>query len=302
MDTIQATGLTKHYGSFPAVVDLDLSVHRGEVFGFLGPNGSGKSTTIRVLMGELNPTSGSATVLGASPREVAHRQRLGYLPPDLALWPAMTGHDTLKFFAKLRQQASRGAETGVDWGFVMQLAERLGATLDKRVGELSTGNRQKIGLIQAFMHKPELLILDEPNAGLDPLVQHEFWAMMREVADDGRTVFLSSHTLAEVERVADRVGIIRKGQLVTVEQVSELRRKRMRRLEIDVEGTITMQDLGGVEGIHDLEIRANRIELNFDGDLPRLLAAVTARVPLRDIHMQEAELEDIFLAYYKDES
>lgn len=308
MNPIHTEGLTKHYGSFPALVDLNLDVHRGEVFGFLGPNGSGKSTTIRVLMGELSPTSGSATVLGASPREVVHRQRLGYLPPDLALWPAMTGHDTLKFFAKLRHGAAKGSEGNVDWSYVMQLTERLDATLDKRVGELSTGNRQKIGLIQAFMHKPDLLILDEPNAGLDPLVQHEFWAMMREVADDGRTVFLSSHTLAEVERVADRVGIIRKGQLVTVEQVSELRRKRMRRIKIEFApkagtGTpLTKQDLAAVSGIHDLEIHAERIELNFDGDLPQLLAAVTARVPLLDIHTQEAELEDIFLAYYQDES
>lgn len=298
MNPILTTGLTKHYGNFPAVVDLDLEVRKGEVFGFLGPNGSGKSTTIRMLMGELNATAGSASVLGASPREVEHRQRLGYLPPDLALWPAMTGHDTLKFFAKLRH----GAEKSVDWDYVLKLSERLDANLDKRVGELSTGNRQKIGLIQAFMHRPELLILDEPNAGLDPLVQHEFWAMMREVADDGRTVFLSSHTLAEVERVADRVGIIRKGQLVAVEEVAGLRSKRMRRLEIEVEGTLTEQDLAGVAGIHDLEIHADRIELNFDGDLPQLLTAIRAKANWRDIHTQEAELEDIFLTYYKDET
>ncbi|MDO5676083.1 MAG: ABC transporter ATP-binding protein [Propionibacteriaceae bacterium] len=217
MTAIQARKLTKHYGSFPALVDLDLDVEPGEVFGFLGPNGAGKSTTIRVLMGELNPTSGAATVLGAPPREVEHRRRLGYLPADLALWPAMTGKETLKFFANLRG--------GVDWGYVDQLIERLKATVDKRVGELSSGNRQKIGLIATFMHQPELLLLDEPNAGLDPLIQHEFWAMMREVADDGRTVFLSSHTLSEVERVADRVGIIRKGRLVAVEQMSVLRER-----------------------------------------------------------------------------
>ena len=294
MNPIQTSGLTKHYGSFPALVDLDLEVRPGEIFGFLGPNGAGKSTTIRVLMGELNPTSGTATVLGAAPREVAHRQRLGYLPPDLALWPSMTGQETLRFFAGLRG--------GVDWAYALDLAERLGATLDKRVGELSTGNRQKIGLISVFMHKPELLILDEPNAGLDPLVQHEFWAMMREVVDDGRSVFLSSHTLSEVERVADRVGIIRHGHLIAVEEVAALRRKKMRRVEIDVDGSLAADDLAGVRGIRDLDLRADRVELNFDGDMAQLLAAVTAKARLRDIHTQEAELEDIFLTYYKDES
>lgn len=292
MQPIQTERLTKHYGSFPALIDLDLEVKPGEVFGFLGPNGAGKSTTIRVLMGELNPTSGSASVLGAQPREVAHRARLGYLPSDLALWPAMTGRDTLRFFANLRH--------GVDRAHVAALAERLDADLTKRVGELSTGNRQKIGLISVFMHRPDLLILDEPNAGLDPLVQHEFWAMMREVADDGRSVFLSSHTLSEVERVADRVGIIRQGRLIAVEEVAALRRKRMRRIELDIDGTLEASDLAPISGVRDVEIRADRVELNFDGDMAQLLAAVSAKVRLRDLHTQEADLEDIFLAYYRD--
>ncbi|GAA4897548.1 ABC transporter ATP-binding protein [Tessaracoccus lubricantis] len=294
MIPIQTSRLTKHYGSFPALVDLDLEVQPGEVFGFLGPNGAGKSTTIRLLMGELNPTAGSATVLGAAPRGVAHRSRLGYLPADLALWPAMTGRDTLKFFANLRG--------GVDWTYVDALAQRLDATLDKRVGELSSGNRQKVGLIATFMHKPDLLILDEPNAGLDPLVQHEFWAMMREVADDGRTVFLSSHTLSEVERVADRVGIIRKGHLITVEQVSALRRKKMRRVELDVDGRLEPSSLNGLAGVRDLEILPDRVTLDFDGDMAELLSAVTSAVTLRDLHTQEADLEDIFLTYYQDQA
>lgn len=295
---IETTDLTKTFtrgkSTVVAVDRLTLAVEPGELVAFLGPNGAGKSTTIRVLMGELNPTSGSATVLGAAPREVEHRRRLGYLPADLALWPAMTGRDTLKFFASLHG--------GVEWGFVDQLAERLDAVLDKRVGELSSGNRQKVGLIAAFMVKPDLLILDEPNSGLDPLVQHEFWAMMREVADDGRSVFLSSHTLSEVERVADRVGIIRKGHLIAVETVAGLRRKKMRRIEIDVDGTLHRADLDGLDGVRDVELHRDRVVLDFDGDMADLLAAVTAKVRLRDIHTQEADLEDIFLTYYKDQS
>ncbi|MBB1509487.1 ABC transporter ATP-binding protein [Tessaracoccus sp. MC1756] len=292
MIPIQTRQLTKHYGSFPALVDLDLDVRQGEVFGFLGPNGAGKSTTIRVLMGELNATSGSATVLGAAPREVAHRNRLGYLPADLALWPAMTGRDTLKFFANLRG--------GVDWRYVDQLVERLKATLDKRVGELSSGNRQKIGLIATFMHKPELLLLDEPNAGLDPLVQHEFWAMMREVADDGRSVFLSSHTLSEVERVADRVGIIRQGRLVAVEEVAALRAMQMRRIELDFDGELEEGFLRRIDGVRDVELRPGRAVVDFNGDMSALLGAVTGLTTLRDLRTNDADLEEIFLAYYKD--
>ncbi|GAA3933665.1 ABC transporter ATP-binding protein [Microbacterium soli] len=294
MNPVQTVGLTKRYGSFTALSDLDLEVQPGEVFGYLGPNGAGKSTTIRILMGELTPTKGSATVLGAAPRDVPHRRRLGYLPADLALWPAMTGKDTLRFLANLHG--------GVDEGFVAQLAERLDADLDKRVGELSTGNRQKVGLIAAFMHRPELIILDEPSTGLDPLVQHEFWGMMREVADDGRTVFLSSHSLAEVERVADRVGIIRSGALVAVENVSTLRRRQMRRIEIDFDGTLAREDLETLPGVHDVVVHADRVELGFDGEISELISVVTATVRLRDIHTREAELEDVFLTYYQGQS
>lgn len=289
---IVANKLTKHYGRFEALKDLDLEVAPGEVFGFLGPNGAGKSTTIRCLLGELKATSGSATVLGADPIEVAHRSRLGYVPADLSLWPGLTGRQTLALFAKLRG--------GVDEAYRDSLVKRLDADLEKKVGELSTGNRQKIGLITAFMHKPELLILDEPNAGLDPLVQHEFWAMMREAADEGRSVFLSSHTLSEVERVADRVGIIRKGHLIDVEEVAALRRKRMRRVELDIDGTLTAADLAGLKGVRNVAVEPGRVTLDFDGEISELLTAVTAKAHLRDLHTQEADLEDIFLAYYQE--
>ena len=195
---IRTAALTKHYGDFPALVDLDLEVVAGEVYGFLGPNGSGKTTMIRTILDEIRPTAGRAWILGMDSRKqsVEIRRHIGYVPGDLALYPNLTGHDTLTFFANLRG--------GVDWTYVNELAERLGADLSKKVGDLSSGNRQKIGLIQAFMNRPAVLIMDEPSTGLDPLVQREFQTMLREVAAEGRSVFLSSHTLSEVQRVADR--------------------------------------------------------------------------------------------------
>ena len=193
---IQTQGLTKHYGDVEALTDLTLDVHPGEVFGFLGPNGAGKTTTIRTLLDEIRPTAGTASILGMDCRRdsVAIRRRLGYVPGDLAMYPSLTGRDTLTYFANLRG--------GVDWSYVSELAERLGADLAKKIGDLSSGNRQKVGLIQAFMNRPDVLIMDEPSSGLDPLVQREFHTMMREVAAEGRTVFLSSHTLSEAQRLA----------------------------------------------------------------------------------------------------
>ena len=203
---IEVDGLTKHYGSVVGIQDVSFTVQRGEVFGFLGPNGAGKTTTIRTLLDEIRPTEGRASILGLDThaKAVEIRRHLGYIPGDLALYPNLTGRDTLTYFANLRG--------GVDWSYVNELAERLNANLSRKVGNLSSGNRQKVGLIQAFMNRPDVLIMDEPSSGLDPLIQREFQNMVREVAADGRTVFLSSHTLSEVQRVAERVGIIRQGQ------------------------------------------------------------------------------------------
>ena len=224
---IHTEGLTKHYGSVQALVDLSIDIGPGEVFGFLGPNGAGKTTMIRTILDEIRPTAGRAELLGmdAHAESVALRRRLGYLPGDLSLYPNLTGRDLVTYFGNLRG--------GVDWAVVGTIAERLDADLDRKIGDLSSGNRQKVGIIQAFMGTPDLLILDEPSTGLDPLVQREFQLMMREAAESGRTVFLSSHTLSEVQRVADRVGIIRHGHLIALEAVSDLRRKAIRRVELE---------------------------------------------------------------------
>jgi ABC-2 type transport system ATP-binding protein len=290
---IRTSALTKHFGDLAAVDGLDLEVNTGEIFGFLGPNGAGKSTTIRVLLDQLRPTSGQAHVLGLDTRErsLEIRRQIGYVPGDLSLYPKLTGKQTIDYFARLRG--------GVDMAYVDELAERLETDLSRKIGESSTGNRQKIGLIQAFMHKPALLILDEPNAGLDPLVQQTFHEMLREVRAEGRTAFLSSHTLSEVERVADRVGIIRHGRLVVVERIDELKRKAIRRLDFEYAEPVPLKLFAGVAGVRAADIHGVFAEVSYEGSVnPVLQAAMTHQVV--NLHSRDADLEEIFLAYYRD--
>jgi ABC-2 type transport system ATP-binding protein len=291
---IHTKGLTKHYGDFPALVDLDLDVQVGEIFGFLGPNGAGKTTMIRTILDEIRPTSGQASILGMDTHEssVEIRNHIGYVPGDLAMYPNLTGKDTLTYFANLRG--------GVDWDFVDSLAERLDADLSKKVGDLSSGNRQKVGLIQAFMNKPDVLIMDEPSSGLDPLVQREFQTMMREVASDGHTVFLSSHTLSEVQRVADRVGIIRHGHLIAVEGVADLRSKAIRTVNLFFAEPVDSAVLEGLPGVREVNVENHHVTLSFDGQMETLLKVVTERYSLLDITTHEANLEEIFLTYYEE--
>ncbi len=290
---IATTGLTKRFGDFTAVDDLDLTIQTGEIFGFLGPNGSGKSTTIRMLLDQLRASEGSAQVLGRDTRadSVEIRRRIGYIPGDLALYPKMTGRATIDYFARLRG--------GVDPAYVDELAERLRADLSKKVGDYSTGNRQKVGLIQAFMHRPELLILDEPNAGLDPLVQQTFQEMLREVRDEGRTVFLSSHTLSEVERVADRVGIIRHGRLVVVERIETLKHQAISTLEFEFAGPVPVDLFEGVSGTRDVEVDGVHARVSYTGSVNGVLAAAM-RHEVHALHSRDSDLEQIFLTYYRD--
>ena len=289
---VHTEGLTKYYGKNRGIEDVNLDVQVGEVFGFLGPNGAGKSTTIRTLLDEIRPTAGAATILGLDTHKdvVNIRRHVGYIPADLALYPNLTGRDTLTYFANLRG--------GVDWSYVDELADRLDSDLSRKVGDLSTGNRQKVGVIQAFMNRPALLIMDEPTSGLDPLVQNEFQAMLREVTAEGRTVFLSSHTLSEVQRVADRVGIIRDGFLITVESVTDLRSKAMRQVEFVLDASADASVFEGLSGVRNVLVRDNHVEMAFHGDMGALLKAVTDRYGVADIRTSEADLEEIFLTYY----
>jgi len=291
---IETTGLTKHYGDVEALNDLDLTVRTGEVFGFLGPNGAGKTTMIRTILDLIRPSRGTASILGFDSHAdaVEIRNHVGYLPSDVAMYPTLTGHDLITYFANLRG--------GVDWTYVDHLADRLDADLSKKVGDLSSGNRQKIGLIQTFMNRPELLIMDEPSSGLDPLVQRQFQKMMREVAAEGRTVFLSSHTLSEVQRVADRVGIIRHGSLIAVESVSELRSKAIRKIDLLFDAPVDPAAFAGVEGVRDIIAENHHVSFSFDGHMDQLLSVATDGFTLLDITSQEADLEEIFLTYYRD--
>ncbi len=293
---IHTEGLTKHYGDVRALVGLDLDIRPGEVFGFLGPNGAGKTTMIRTILDEIRPTAGRATILGLDVHEkaVEIRRHIGYVPSDLAMYPGLTGRDMLTYFANLRG--------GVDWGYVDELAERLDATLTKKIGDLSSGNRQKVGLIQAFMNRPTVLIMDEPSNGLDPLVQREFQAMMREVAAEGRTVFLSSHTLSEVQRVADRVGIIRHGHLQAVESVNGLRSKSIRRVEFEFGTPVDAAVFEAVPGVRSVSVEDHHAVLSYDGRMDELLKVATDRYDVVDITSQPADLEEIFLTYYRDEA
>jgi ABC-2 type transport system ATP-binding protein len=291
---ISTSGLSKDYGSGRGLFGLDLEVRQGEVFGFLGPNGAGKSTAMRLLVNLIRPTSGSAEVLGLDigKDSVAIRRRIGFLPGDVALYPKLTGRDTLAYFAELRG--------GVDPRVRDSLVERLGADLDRPVRELSTGNRQKLGLVQAFMHEPELLILDEPIAGLDPLVQKSFHVLLEEVSAQGRTVFLSSHTLSEVERVTHRLAILREGRLVIVDSLENMRKVAVQRLEIEFDEPVGLQEFQELPGVTEVRAEGRMVTIAFEGAADAVVkAAALHRV--RAIRPRADDLEDIFLRYYSVE-
>lgn len=291
---IEIDRLTKTFGDFTAVDEVSLDIHPGEIFGFLGPNGAGKSTTIRAVLDYLRPTSGACRVLGMDSRRdaVKIRERLGFLPSDLALWPQLTGRETLQFLANLRG--------GVDWAWVDALAARLDADLSRKVGEYSSGNRQKVGIIQAFMHRPAVVILDEPITGLDPLVQLEFHTLMREHVDEGNTVFLSSHTLSEVDRVADRVGFIRRGHLIAVEEMAALREKAVRSVRLEFSAPVDAAAFEAIDGVHSVEADGTALTAQYEGSMAPLLRAATEHEVI-SLDSSSLDLDEMFLQFYRDE-
>ena len=295
--TILLEKLTKSYGKDRGVADLDLEVEPGCVFGFLGPNGAGKTTTIRVLLDLIRPTSGRALVFGLDSRResMAIRRRSGYLPGELSLYGRLTGEETLRYFADLRG--------GVDPGSTRALCERLDFDTAKKVADLSTGNRRKLGLIQALMHRPELLILDEPTAGLDPLVQHEFYHLVEEAREAGQTTFLSSHNLPEVQRVCDRVAFVREGELVAVEDVAALTGRAVREVEVTFAAPVPAAAFEAVEGVTGVTANgsgpagAKTLRLTVSGSLDATVKML-ARYEVVTMSSRELDLEDVFLAFY----
>jgi len=288
---IRTEGLTKFYGRQRGAIGLQFEVRRGEVFGYLGPNGAGKTTTIRTLLDFIRPTRGCAAIFGLDTHRDSRaiRQRIGYLPGELALYEKLTGVELLRYVSHLRE--------GVEWRFVEELATRLDCDLSHAIHTLSHGNRQKIGLLQAFMHKPELLILDEPTLGLDPLVQQEFYRLLAEVKADGRSVFLSSHILPEVERVCDRVGIIREGRLIAVESVATLKARALRRLEVHFAVPVPQEAFARVAGVRDVTVENSILRCTVMGSLDALIKAA-AQFEVVNVISHEPSLEEIFLAYY----
>jgi ABC-2 type transport system ATP-binding protein len=285
---IALAGLVKDYDGTRALDGVDLEVRPGEVFGFIGPNGAGKTTTIRILVDLLRPTAGTARVLGEEPRTGGPdlRARLGYLPGELVLDERATGRELLAHAAAVR---GRGAER------IAPLAERFDLDLDRRIGELSKGNKQKVGLVQAVLHRPELVLLDEPTSGLDPLLQREFLALVREERDAGTTVFLSSHVLSEIEDVADRVALIREGRIAVVDDVGGLRAAAGQRLDVEFEGQVPA---GAMDGLDDVRIDGARASGVWRG-APAPLLARLAGLPVRHVTLRDRNLEEIVLDAYR---
>ena len=292
---IETIGLAKTYhGTVPALVDLDLTVARGEVFGYLGPNGAGKSTTIRLLLGLILPTAGRATVFGRDVHTegVAARREAGYLPGDLRLSDRLTGREQLESLARLRGRVDRALRTS--------LCERLQVDLDRPIRQLSKGNRQKIGIVQAFMHRPDLVVLDEPTAGLDPLLQTEVRALLRETAAEGRSVFISSHSLDEVQHVADRVGIIRRGRLVDVDAVDNLRERSLRHVTVTFPSAPDPAAFAGIDGVRVVEATGSALKLSSPESAMSALVKRIAEHDIVDLVSQPADLEEIFLELYRE--
>ena len=294
---IETTGLAKIYhGTVWALTELDLRVERGEVFGYLGPNGAGKSTTIRLLLDLIHATAGRAAIFGLDTRSdgVAARRRVGYLPGDLRLVDWLTAREQLDSLARLR-----GA---VDERLRDELCERFGVVPDRPIRQLSKGNRQKIGLVQAFMHRPDLVVLDEPTAGLDPLLQAETRKLIRETAADGRTVFLSSHSLDEVQAAADRVGIIRAGRLIDVDAVASLRERSLRHVAVRFAEPVDASELGTIEGVRIVDVDGAVVRLSATETAMDPLVKAVARHRIVDLVAEPADLEEIFLQFYREAS
>jgi beta-exotoxin I transport system ATP-binding protein len=294
---LQTIDLTKRYparGKQPGKLALDklnLTVHRGEIFGYLGPNGAGKTTTIRLILDLIRPSEGGVRILGmdAHRQSVEVKHRIGNLPSEVRLWEHMTGAQVIRYLGGLRP--------GSQISYAMQMAERLALNLNLRVGDYSTGNKRKLGIVQALMHKPPLLILDEPTMGLDPLMQQTFNELMREIRNEGRTIFLSSHVLSEVEQICDRVGVLRDGTLQAVERISDLKSIRYRWVTIYTGDTTQAAEWEHLEGVNEVQMRPGLVRVCVSGSLNAVIKQAALH-DVRDLRVEEPNLEDFFMTFY----
>ena len=295
MNIIETERLTKSYGSHRGIIEVNLVVQQGEVFGFLGPNGAGKTTTIRTFLDLIRPTSGIARVFGieSSADPVAIHRRIGYIPGEFTLYDRLTGGQTIEYFGNLRG--------GVDPAYRAALIERFDVDPSRKFKEYSKGNKQKIGLVIALQHRPELLVLDEPTSGLDPLVQQSFYALVREAQAEGRTVFLSSHILSEVERTCDRVAIIRDGRLVKVDSVEGLRDLAHHEVELRFVDGVPAEAFEGLPGVSKVVVQDHVLRMRVSGPITPVVQAA-ARYELLDFVSREPTLEETFLAQYGHEA
>ena len=292
---IRMEGLTKRFGRDTLAVDsIDLEVPRGSVFGFIGPNGAGKTTTIRMMCDLIRPTSGRVLVLDADPRRdgATLRERIGYLPGELRLDERLTPTEALAFFSNLRGAPVEPA---------LELAERFDLPLDRKIGELSRGNKQKVGIVQAFAHDPELVILDEPTSGLDPILQRSFQELLTDRIGSGLTAFLSSHVLSELQQVATVVGMVKEGRLLAVRTVEEMSREAPHKVQVKFTEPPPAGFLDGIDGIRDVEVEGASVRLLSTGPMDRLVKAL-AEHEIVELHSTEPDLEETFLRLYEDGS
>tara|TARA_Y100000814_G_scaffold245092_1_gene190171 strand:+ start:200 stop:1087 length:888 start_codon:yes stop_codon:yes gene_type:complete len=289
---IKIENLTKYYGKFKALSSLNLEVDTNSIYAFIGPNGAGKTTTIRTLLGMLNPNEGKVSVLGQQPtqKNVGRFNNIGYLPGELSMYDKLTGNELLKYFGNLKKIT--------DWNYVNELVERLNCEPTKKIKTLSKGNKQKFGLVLAFMHKPQLLILDEPTSGLDPFLQKTTIELVQESKNNGATVFLSSHIFSEIDKIAETVGFIKEGELIVEEELEVLKSNAIKTIEIEFKSTPPTTLFDNIENVQKIGSENNAIKLNVTGSLNSVIKEIS-KFEVLNIISEEPSLEDLFMNYYE---
>lgn len=297
MNVIETDKLTKNYGKSRGITDLDLEVREGEIFGFIGPNGAGKSTTIRTLLGLITPTSGTALIFGKDSVKFGPeiRQDIGYLPSEVFYYDGMRARDLLEYSASFYNKPRHDMDMRIN-----QLADQLDLDLNKKIDDLSYGNRKKVGIIQGLLHKPKLLILDEPTGGLDPLVQATFFDLLREENKQGVTIVFSSHILSEVQKLCDRVAIIKEGTLIQLQSIQELRQNSYLRVTLEPAGPVDKNALK-LSGVTNVHAAGGQVTFLYRGDVNAIVQSL-AKLKLRHAYIEEPSLEEIFMHYYQKDA